>query len=73
MNPYEVIAKEREAKERAKADKIVSLERQLKVWKTRQKELRYAYSNALDPEFVRRQLDKCDNEIKKINDMLSVL
>lgn len=54
-----------------KEEKTKSLERQLKVWEARLKELRGVSGTALDPAFVRRQATKCQEEIKRINDIIS--
>ncbi len=71
MNPYEKIAAEKQLREEENKARILSLEKQLKVWQERQKELRQNYVSALDKAFVRRNLDKCDKEIQKINEVLA--
>lgn len=73
MNPYEQLAKDRAEKEKEKQAKTLSLEKQLKQWEARQKELRAVALTALDPAFVRRQLDRCSEEIKRINQILSTM
>lgn len=70
---YNKILEERHRKEMEKKVKQSSLERQLKMWKTRQAELRNVALTALDKEFVKKQLDKCDSEIEKINRIISTL
>lgn len=70
---YNKILEERRQKEMEKKAKQSSLERQLKMWKTRQAELRNVALTALDPEFVKKQLAKCDSEIEKINRIISTL
>lgn len=73
MDFYEKLAQERRQKEQEKKLKTASLEKQLKMWQARQDELRKVGSAAIDPAFVRRQLDKCDEEIAKINRIISTL
>lgn len=73
MTPYEKIEEEKRQKEEDKRVRTASLEKQLKTWKARQTELRKTGSTALDPGFIRRQLAKCDAEIKRINDILAGL
>lgn len=73
MNPYEQMKKDKAAEDKEKMAKTLSLEKQLKQWQARQKELRGVALTALDPAFVRRQLDKCDKEITKINQILSTI
>ena len=63
-----------EAKRQQEKEKLAkknSLERQLKMWQNRQTELRKIGISAIDPAFVRRQLDKCSDEINRINAILS--
>ena len=73
MDYYAKMAEERKKREEDKKAKTLSLEKQLKMWKARQEELRKIGSSAIDPVFVRRQLDKCDAEISKINRIISTL
>lgn len=73
MNIHERIAQEVEAKQQEKAFKKTSLEKQLKTWQNRQAELRKIGISALDQAFLRRQLDKCSQEITRINQILSTL
>ena len=68
---YDKVMQEKFRREEEQRDRIMSLEKQLKVWKTRQAELRQNYISALDKAFVRRNLDKCDKEIQKINEVLA--
>lgn len=71
MTPYEKIVAEKQLKEEENQARVVSLEKQLKMWQARQKELRQCSVTALDRNFVRRNLDKCSEEIKRITDALS--
>ena len=73
MDYYAKMAEERKKREEEKKAKTLSLEKQLKMWKARQEELRKIGNSAIDPAFVRRQLDKCDAEISKINRIISTL
>jgi len=73
MDYYAKIAEERKKREEEKKAKTLSLEKQLKMWKARQEELRKIGNAAIDPVFVRRQLDKCDAEISRINHIISTL
>lgn len=73
MDFYEKLRAEQLQNEKEKQLKRSSLEKQLHKLETRQKELRGVALTALDPAFVRRQLDKCEEEIKQINQVLSSL
>jgi len=73
MNIHEYLNNEQLQKQREKDLKKASLEKQLKMWQTRQTELRQFGSTAIDTAFVRRQLDKCEKEITKINQIISTL
>ena len=73
MDYYAKMAEERKKREEEKKAKTLSLEKQLKMWKARQEEVRKIGNSAIDPAFVRRQLDKCDAEISKINRIISTL
>lgn len=73
MNIHEYLNNEQLQKQREKDLKKASLEKQLKMWQNRQSELRQFGSTAIDPAFVRRQLDKCEKEITKINQIISTL
>ena len=52
-----------------KKDKRIALEKQMKIWQDRQKEMRKIV-NPIDPAFHRRQLDKCEQEIARISESL---
>jgi len=71
MNIHERLRSEEEQRQKERELKTKSLEKQLKMWEARQKELRSVGVAALDPAFVRRQLDKCSEEIKRINELLA--
>ena len=73
MNIYERLRSEEEQKRREKELKKASLEKQLKSLETQQKELRNVSATSLDPAFVRRRLDKCSEEITRINRILADL
>jgi hypothetical protein len=68
---YNDYIEEQRQREKEKLAKKNSLERQLKMWKNRQAELRKVGISAIDPAFVRRQMDKCSDEINRINAILS--
>ena len=68
---YNDYLEERRQKEKEKLAKKNSLEKQLKMWQNRQTELRKIGISAIDQAFVRRQLDKCSDEINRINAILS--
>ena len=71
VDSYDKIMQERFRREQEQRDRVMSLEKQLKMWQNRQKELRQVTVTALDQKFVRRNLDKCSEEIKRITDALS--
>lgn len=73
MNIHERLRTEQQQKEKEKELKRSSLEKQLKKLELRQKDLRSVALTALDPAFVRRQLDKCEEEKKQINQLLADL
>ena len=73
MDIYNKLREERLQKEKESLLKKNSLEKQLKKLEARQEELRKVALTALDPAFVRRQLDKCEAEKKQINQLLSDL
>ena len=73
MDVYRKLNEEAQQKAKEKEAKQLSLEKQLKVWKARQAELRKVGPSAIDPAFVRRQLDKCDKEIERLNQILNSL
>lgn len=73
MNPYDKLRQDELQKEKENALKRSSLEKQLHKIELRQQELRSVALTALDPAFVRRQLDKCDEEKKQITRMLADL
>lgn len=73
MDVYQKLNEEAKQKAKEKEAKQLTLEKQLKVWKARQAELRKVGPSAIDPAFVRRQLDKCDKEIERINQVLNSL
>lgn len=56
--------------EQEKQDRINSLERQRSMWEKRRNELRKVGVAALDPAFIRRNIDKCNKEIEKIDKLL---
>lgn len=70
VDSYDKIMQERARREEEKNERIVSLERQLKMWKARQNELRKVSVTGLDQKFIRRNLDKCSEEIKRITEAL---
>lgn len=73
MNVHDYLkSKDQQAQEEKEA-KQQSLEKQLKMWRSRLDELRKVGSSALDPAFIRRQCDKCTAEIDKIVNILSKL
>ena len=71
VDSYDKIMQERFRREQEQRDRVMSLEKQLKMWQNRQKELRQVTVTALDQKFVRRNLDKCSEEIKRITYALS--
>lgn len=73
MDFYNKLKQEEEAKKQEKERKRISLEKQLKIWKARQEELRKAALSSLDESFVKRNLDKCSKEVKRISDLISTL
>ena len=73
MNPYDKLRQDEMQKEKEKEMKRSSLEKKLLKLENQQKELRKVALTALDPAFVRRQLDKCEEEKKQITRMLSDL
>ena len=73
MDVYERLRQEKLQKEKENAMKRSSLEKQLHKVELRQQELRGVALTALDPAFVRRQLDKCEEEKKQITRMLADL
>lgn len=73
MDVHNKLKQEAEQKQKEKEAKTKSLEKQLKMWEARLKELRNVGSSALDPAFVRRQADKCSEEITRINRIISTL
>lgn len=73
MDIYNKLREEKLQKEKENELKKESLEKQLKKIELKQKELRAIILTALDPAFVRRQLDKCEAEKKQINQLLSNL
>jgi hypothetical protein len=73
MNPYDKLRQDELQKEKENAIKRSSLEKKLLKLENQQKELRKVALTALDPAFVRRQLDKCEEEKRQITRMLSDL
>lgn len=73
MNPYDKLRQDELQKKKEKEMKRNSLEKKLLKLENQQKELRKVALTALDPAFVRRQLDKCEEEKKQITRMLSDL
>lgn len=73
MNPYDKLRQDELQKEKENAIKRSSLEKKLQKLENQQKELRKVALTALDPAFVRRQLDKCEEEKTQITRMLSDL
>lgn len=73
MNVHEKLKQDQLQHEKEKELKRTSLEKKLLKLEAQQKELRAVALNALDPAFVRRQLDKCDEEKKKITRLLADL
>lgn len=73
MNPYDKLKQDELQKEKENAIKRSSLEKKLQKLENQQKELRKVALTALDPAFVRRQLDKCEEEKRQITRMLSDL
>lgn len=73
MNPYDKLRQDELQKEKENAIKRSSLEKKLQKLEAQQKELRKVALTALDPAFVRRQLDKCEEEKTQITRMLSDL
>lgn len=73
MNPYDKLRQDQLQKEKENAIKRSSLEKKLVKLEAQQKELRKVALTALDPAFVRRQLDKCEEEKRQITRMLSDL
>ena len=73
MNPYEALSKDKAQREEEKRNKMMSLERQLQMWERRRSELRQVGNSALDPNFVRHNIEKCSKEIERITETLSKL
>lgn len=73
MNPYDKLRQDELQQKKEKEMKRNSLEKKLLKLENQQKELRKVALTALDPAFVRRQLDKCEEEKKQITRMLSDL
>ena len=71
VDSYDKIMQERFRREQEQRDRVMSLEKQLKMWKARQTELRQVSVTGLDQKFIRRNLDKCSEEIKRITDALA--
>ena len=66
MDTYNVQKKLDEEKE----FKRHSLEKQYHQWETRRAELRKVSLTALDPAFVRRNIDKCSAEMERISKLI---
>lgn len=73
MNIHERLRQDQLQQEKEKALKRTSLEKKLHKLEAQQKELRTAALNSLDPAFVRRQLDRCEEEKKRITRLLADL
>lgn len=73
MNPYDKLRQDQLQKEKENAIKRSSLEKKLVKLEAQQKELRKVALTSLDPAFVRRQLDKCEEEKRQITRILSDL
>lgn len=71
VDSYEKVMQEKFRHEQEQRDRVMSLEKQLKMWKARQAELRQVTVTSLDHGFVRRNLDRCAEEIKRITDALA--
>lgn len=52
-------------------DQVLNLNKQRLLWERRLKELRSVGVAALDRDFVRRNIEKCENEIEKITAILN--
>lgn len=73
MNIHERLQNEEAQKAREKDLKQASLEKQYKMWEKRRNELRKIGPSAIDPAFVRRNIDKCSEEMERITKILSTL
>lgn len=73
MNIHERLKSETEQKARERDLKQASLEKEYKMWEKRRNELRKIGPSAIDPAFVRRNIDKCSAEMERITRILSTI
>lgn len=73
MNIHERLEAETAQKAKDRDLKQASLEKEYKMWEKRRDELRKVGVSAIDPAFVRRNIDKCNAEMERITKILSTI